>query len=127
MITTLYAGLLAIIYIGLALFTVKGRFKHRISLGDGGNDNMNKRIRIHGNFNEYIPFALLLMLLLDIEETSEIIIHALGVSLIIGRLLHFFGIYHDKGPSFGRTGGMIITLLVVLVAAVLCIKAYFTF
>lgn len=127
MVTTLYAGILGLIYLALAFFTIQGRFKYRINLGAGDNENMEKRVRIHGNFAEYAPFALLLMLLVEVDGAAEWIIHALGISLVIGRILHPVGIFFKFGPSIGRTGGMILTLGVILIASVLSIKSYFIF
>lgn len=127
MVTTLYAGILGLIYIGLTFYTVLGRWKHRVNLGTGNNEDMEKRIRIHGNFAEYVPMALLLMLFAEVEGEAEIMIHVLGVLLILGRLLHPVGILFRFGPSWGRTGGMILTIMVLMAASILCIKSYFIF
>ena len=127
MVTTLYAGILGLMYIGLAFYTIAGRWKYRINLGHGNIDDMEKRIRIHGNFAEYVPMALLLMLFAEVEGEAEITIHVLGVLLILGRLLHPFGILFRFGPSLGRTGGMVLTVMVLMAASILCIKSYFIF
>ena len=127
MVTTLYAGILGLIYIGLTFYTVAGRLKHRVNLGTGNNENMEKRIRVHGNFVEYVPMALLLMLFAEVEGEAEIVIHVLGVLLVIGRLLHPVGILLQFGPSIGRTGGMVLTVMVMMAASILCIKSYFIF
>jgi hypothetical protein len=125
MVTTLYAGILGLMYIGLAIFTIHGRYKYRVNLGTGNNENMEKRVRVHGNFAEYVPFALLIMLFAEVEGISENIIHALGIALVMGRVLHPFGILFKFGPSVGRTGGMFLTFGVIIVGSFLCIKSYF--
>ena len=61
MIISLYAGILALIYIGLSGYVIQGRFKNKVSLGDNNNADMQKRIRVHGNFAEYVPLALFLI------------------------------------------------------------------
>lgn len=125
MVTTLYAGILGLIYAGFTLFVVKGRFKYQVNLGDGGDSNMMKRIRVHANFMEYVPIALLLMALAEIEGASEWLLHVLGIALLIGRIIHPLGVLKVVGPSVGRTGGMILTLLVIIVASIICIKSFF--
>ncbi len=127
MITTLYAGLLGLIYLGLTAFVVRGRWKHKVSLGDGGNEDVFKRVRVHSNFIEYVPIALILMILLEIEQASEIVIHVLGVMLVLGRLMHAIGTYKTFGVSIGRSGGMILTILCILFASILCFIAYFSY
>ncbi len=64
-VTGFYAALLAIFYVVLAFAVVRQRMKLRVGLGDGQQPSLIKAIRIHGNFAEYVPFALLLLLLLE--------------------------------------------------------------
>lgn len=127
MVTSLYAGILGLIYVGLAAYVIFGRFKYQVSLGDAGNENMLKRVRVHANFMEYVPIALILMILGEVEGISEITIHVLGSVLVIGRLLHPLGVLSVIPSPLGRIGGMVLTFLVIIVAAILCIKSYFIF
>ena len=127
MVTSLYAGILAILYLALTFFTIGGRFKHRVSLGDGGNPDMLKRIRAHANFAEYVPFALILMVLAEVEGVSEGMIHGLGISLVIGRLLHSASVSGLLTIPMGRQVGMVLTLMTILISAILCMKSYFIF
>jgi len=127
MVTPLYAGILGLIYVVISAYAILGRFKHNVNLGDGQNEDMLKRIRIHSNFIEYVPFALLLMVLAEVEGASEKLIHILGIALIIGRIIHPIGVVKVIGPSIGRSGGMVLTFLVILISAALCIKSYFIF
>ena len=127
MVTSLYAGLLGLIYIALSAYVILGRFKYQVSLGDNGNSEMLKRIRVHANFMEYVPLALILMILAEVEGSPELILHILGIVLVISRLIHPIGTMRVVGSSLGRSGGMVLTFLVILVAAILCIKSYFIF
>lgn len=125
MVTTLYAGILGIIYIILAAFVIQGRIQNKISLSDGNNNALLGRIRAHANFGEYVPLALILMILSEFEGASVLFLHILGSALIISRVLHALGLY-NKVPFFiGRSLGMVITLLVILSACGFCIKSYF--
>lgn len=117
MITILYAGLLGLLYMGLSWMVVKGRIGNRLPFGDGGNPDMVKRIRAHGNFAEYVPFALLLIFLVDTVQFQPLVIHLLGIALVVARILHAYGIYKDKLRA--RVTGMGITILVFTVASVL--------
>ena len=121
MITILYAGLLAIIYAVLTVRVAKARFKYRVGLGDGGVPDLAQRIRIHGNFAEHVPFALLLIFLVDYSQYSPIIVHVLGILLVMARILHIVGITSSPNASKGRFIGTVLTLLVYFICAVLLI------
>lgn len=124
MITSLYAGLLGLIYLVLTFFTIKGRFKHQVSLGHGDNKDMEKRIRMHANFAEYVPIAILLIFLSEMGNMSSMLIHAMGIVLIVGRTLHAVGLYGLlKGNS--RPIGMVMTVAVIAVASISSVMAYF--
>lgn len=125
MVTTLYAGILGLLYIALSAYVIKGRFKHEVSLGDAGNNDMIKRVRAHGNFIEYVPLALVLIILAEFEGTSELIIHGLGIFLVIGRLMHACGLLGKNSNSIARRGGMVVTFTVIAVASLLCISSFF--
>ena len=124
MITTLYAALLAILYLCLTAYVIQGRYKYRVGLGDGGNPALARRIRIHGNFVEYAPFGLLLLFFLDDAQTSPLIVHILGLMLLLGRILHPWGISCSETTSFGRAAGMILTILMIAIAAILLLWKY---
>ena len=117
-ITALYAGLLGILYLVLAFRVVAVRRVTAIGLGDGGNALLLSRIRIHGHAAEYIPFALVLMLILELNGGSSAWLHGLGIALVIGRLAHAQGLTQGAGTSAGRLVGNLLTWGVILVAAV---------
>lgn len=125
MVTTLYAGILALLYVALSLYVIKGRFKYRVSLGNGGEEDLESRIRAHGNFVEYIPFVLILMILSEFEGMSEILLHILGLTLIIGRIFHINEFCKFLPIPYGRPIGMVLTFLVVIITALYCIKSFF--
>lgn len=127
MVVTLYAGILGLLYIALSFYVIRQRFKHQIPLGDGQNTDMLKAIRAHSNFIEYVLFALILIMLAEFQGTSEMIIHGLCASLVLARLMHFYGLLTKTGASIGRSGGMILTFLVIIITSVLCIKSFFLF
>lgn len=116
-VTAFYAGLLGVLMLFLAFRVVAVRRATAIGLGDGGNALLFSRIRIHGNAAEYVPLALLLMLMLEINGTSAGWLHVLGLSLLIGRVAHAQGLSTSTGVSPGRLVGNVLTWSVILIAA----------
>jgi uncharacterized membrane protein YecN with MAPEG domain len=74
-------------------------------------------IRVHGNFCENAPFAMALLILLPLVGASLIIVHAVGVLFLAGRVAHAYGLSQTAGSSAGRVAGMIITLTSLLLGA----------
>jgi len=127
MVTTLYAGILGLIYVGLSAYVIKGRFQYRVSLGDGGQEALTRRIRAHGNFIEYVPFAVILIILAEFEGISEMTIHGLGGFLVLGRFMHIMGVVYPQTSFICRRGGMVITFGVIVLSSILCVKSFFIF
>jgi uncharacterized protein len=119
-ITPLYAGLLAFLFLVLSVKVVQRR-QGGIVLGDGGDPRMLRLIRGHGNFAEYVPLILLMMALLELGHTSTYVLHALGIGLLVARLLHGFALSFTQHFRFGRFYGAGLTFLILAVAAALCI------
>jgi uncharacterized membrane protein YecN with MAPEG domain len=117
-ITALYAGLLGILMLILAFRVVAVRRVTAIGLGDGGDALLLSRIRIHGNAAEYVPLALILMLILELNGGSARWLHVLGVALLVGRVAHVQGLSQSTGTSAGRFVGNILTWSVIMIAAV---------
>ncbi|MEM7053563.1 MAG: MAPEG family protein [Pseudomonadota bacterium] len=117
-ITLLYSALLALVLIALSMRIVLLRRKHRVGIGVGEVRLLERAVRAHGNFCEYVPFALVLLLLLDLAPAvSDIMIHVLGAALLLGRILHAIGLNQSAGTTFGRFVGTLLTWFVILVSA----------
>ena len=124
-VTPLYAALLALWLLVLSLRVVSLRRSARVSLGDGGNPMLARAIRGHANFAEYVPLALLLLLILELSRFSIYLIHALGVMLLLGRLMHGYALAFTSESRTVRAGGVLLTVIVLLIEAVLCLyQAY---
>ena len=124
-VTPLYAGLLALWFLLLTLRVVQERHSARVSLGDGGSPTLQRRVRGHANFAEYVPLALLLLAILELSRFSIYLIHALGVMLLLGRLLHGYAFAFRTDFPFGRFWGVLLTVLVLAIEALLCLyQAY---
>jgi hypothetical protein len=118
-ITALYAALSGLLLIMLSAAVSKKRLGAHISLGDGNDAALNQAIRAHGNFVEYVPLALILLALVETYGTSHIVVHILGASLIIGRLLHAWGMNQAQALGSGRKLGTILTWGMILVTSLL--------
>ncbi len=121
LITPLYAALAAVILIVLSLRVIGLRRSHRVAIGDGGDDDMARRIRAQGNFAEYTPLALVLILLLELGGAPAWQLHLLGAALILGRILHAWSLTAHSGN--GRLIGMTLTFFVLAAGALGNLKA----
>jgi hypothetical protein len=113
-ITGLYAALAALLIIALSIRVIVRRKSERIGIGDNGDRELAKRVRAHANAAEYVPIGLILLLALEWNQTLPWILHLFGIVLILGRILHAWGMSGSSGLSKGRVLGMSLTLLPLL-------------
>jgi len=113
MITSLYAGLCGLLLIVLYVRVSQRRLVTKIGMGTGGDALLEQRIRAHGNFIESVPFALVLLYLLEQTGADPIYIHIFGIALVLSRVRHAQGLSTNAGRSAGRFYGSIGTLLVI--------------
>ncbi len=117
-VTSLYTAILGFMFIAITLRVALTRHATRISLGDGGNHEFNKLIRGQANFTETTPIALILLLLLELQGTSSMTLHTIGIALTAGRIAHYLQLTGTIKPLIFRVGGMILTLGAISTAAV---------
>jgi uncharacterized membrane protein YecN with MAPEG domain len=115
-ITPLYAGLFGLMLIALSARVIGLRRARKVSVGDGGDEVLARRVRAQGNFAEYVPIALVLMLLLELGGASPWLLHGLGLALLLGRVVHAWSLAARSGR--GRVAGMALTFAVLAVAAI---------
>ncbi len=104
-----YAAALAVMYVGLAGLVVRQRFKCRVGLGDGQQPGLIKAVRIHGNFAEYVPLLLILLLILEVQGAALWQLHLIGGLTLFGRISHAIGLSKTSGTSAPRLIGMLST------------------
>ncbi len=121
LITPLYAALAAIVLIVLSVRVIGVRRSRQLAIGDGADDDMARRIRAQGNFTEYTPLALMLILLLELGGAPAWQLHLLGVALILGRSVHAWSL--TARSTNGRVAGMTLTFFVLTAAALGNLKA----
>jgi uncharacterized membrane protein YecN with MAPEG domain len=124
-ISLIYAALLGLIFVALSFRVIRHRVGTRVVFGDGGNTQLSIAIRTHGNFIEYVPLALLLIMGVELVQYPSSIVHSLGIVLVLARLGHILGLASQKGVGMGRPAGTIATLLVlVLSSAMILLKSF---
>lgn len=116
-ITLITSGILGLLFFIHSTRTINGRRLTRTNLGDGGNELMQRRIRIHANFAEYIPLLLFFLLLLEINEVALFILIIFSLLIIAGRLLHFYGLFSEETPGWARVLGIHFTLWPLLLGS----------
>ena len=62
-VTPIYGGLAALFFALLSFRVIQLRGVTKIGLGFEGDQGLQRAIRVHGNFAEYVPFVLLLHIL----------------------------------------------------------------
>lgn len=95
-VTPLYALPLALIFLTLWMRVSAVRSSTGISFGDGGNAVLLQRMRQHGNFIEWVPYVLVMMMLAEGIGAPDLYIHISGALLLIGRIAHPFGLKPDN-------------------------------
>ena len=117
-ITALYGALNAIFNIFLANNVSNARRKHKVSLGEGDHPAMLVAIRTHGNNAEFVPLAIVMMLLAELCGANSAVLHIYGGGLLAARFLHWFGMPR-KAPNVFRFTGVAFTW-----TAIVAISAY---
>ncbi|APZ07011.1 MULTISPECIES: MAPEG family protein [Kosakonia] len=112
MVSALYAVLGALLLVKFASDVIRLRMQYRVSFGDGGFSELQNAMRIHGNAVEYIPVALILLLFMEMNGAQNWMVHLCGIMLIVGRLMHYYGLHHRL--VYWRRYGMGATLCSLL-------------
>ena len=117
--TIFFAAIFGLLHVVFTLRVGGYRFRNRISLGDGGDDELLKRIRAHGNFTENVPIGLLLLLLNELNGLAENYLIALGSVFLMARVMHYITIVSKVLPLIFRPISMVLTLGTIAVSAIL--------
>lgn len=125
MITALYAALLGLMFIALSIKVIAKRRQFQVGIGSKGEMALERAIRVHGNFAEYVPFALLLMFLTEYSGLAPLYLHILGITLLLARLSHAWGVRQLKEPLKYRMFGTLLTFGVMLLSALAILVLYF--
>ncbi|CAN1486270.1 COG3788 Uncharacterized relative of glutathione S-transferase, MAPEG superfamily [Methylophilaceae bacterium] len=116
-LTAIYAAILTFVYVKLALNVINLRHQNKVSLGDGGREDLQQAIRSHGNFAEYVPLGLILLGCLEANHIHWTIILLLGGLFTTGRLFYAKAFLETTPNMELREKGMKYTLWGLLALA----------
>ena len=116
-VTLSSAAAAAILAIWLMIRVGQGRTSEKVSVGDGGNERVIRRMRAHANFIESAPFVVILIAVIELAGRGTPWLAYVAGAYFIGRILHGFGM-EGGGMQWGRMVGTIVTLLTLLGLAV---------
>lgn len=108
-IVPVYAALLALLFVYLSVRTIGVRRRLQIALGDKDHPEMQRAMRVHANFAEYVPLSLVLLALVETRAPAALLMHALCLCLLVGRLLHAHGVSQTPERFQFRVSGMALT------------------
>jgi len=111
---TIAAGA-ALLNIWIAMRVGRVRGEAKVSIGDGGDERLIRRMRAHSNYVENTPFVLILLALIELGAGSSIWLWAVGALYLVARILHAIGM---DGLGWARGAGITVTMLIQLGLAV---------
>ncbi|MEG3436824.1 MAPEG family protein [Pannus brasiliensis CCIBt3594] len=82
---------------------------------------LQRKVRAFGNFIEFVPIALLIILVLEFANAPAALLWLLGSALTSGRVAHAWGLITTYGPSPGRAIGFFLTWFVYLLGSGACV------
>ena len=123
-VTPIYAAILGFVFVAISVRTILVRRKLQVAIGDGDQPLLARAARVHANFAEYVPLSLILIYFLETYSVSKLWIHLLCITLVIGRVIHAFGISQAKENYRYRVTGMALTFTAILSASLGLIIVY---
>ncbi len=115
--TPIYVAILGLLFLPITARVAVYRIQSKISLGTGDDPEMVRRMRGQANFVETVPMALFLLIVMEILGASNTWLHALGLTLVLGRIVHYFGLT-EMAPLAFRVVGIAATLLTILTGSI---------
>ncbi|EAU42618.1 hypothetical protein FP2506_07251 [Fulvimarina pelagi HTCC2506] len=113
----IYCGLNIAILFWISFAIGRIRVRHQIMVGDGGNAHLAKAMRGHANAIEIMPMTLLALALAALLGAWPSVIHALGLALTIGRVLHGLHFTRAEAPLWQRMIGFGLSMASMLASA----------
>ncbi|WP_170208037.1 MAPEG family protein [Sphingomonas glacialis] len=105
------AGAAAILNLWLAMRTGAIRRQTKISVGDGGNEALIRRMRAHANFIESAPFIVILIALIEFTTGTSLWLWVASALFLLARVAHPLGM---DGVRIGREAGTLVTFALLL-------------
>ena len=113
-----YAAIFALVFVFLSFRVIKARRQEKIAIGVGGSAVVERAMRVHANFAEYVPFALLLLSFIEQKGAHFLYVNFLCLLLLVGRSVHIFGVSNENENFRYRIHGMLMTFATIVLAAI---------
>ena len=114
------AAAAAIINLWLSIRIGQLRQAHKVSVGTGGVEPIERRMRAQLNFAENVPLVLILIGLVEMTQKGGAWLAPVGAVFMLGRVLHGLGM--DGGKlEWGRGVGTLVTMLTAIGLAVVAV------
>ncbi|RZK00174.1 MAG: MAPEG family protein [Novosphingobium sp.] len=119
--TLCLAAAAAVINLWLSIRVGQVRHAAKVSVGDGGNEALTRRMRAHANFIENAPLVLILMGAIDLATRGANWLAVVGQVFMLGRVCHALGMDGGRLQALRGVGTLVtmLTLLGLAVAAIL--------
>ena len=117
----LWIGLNVLLMVFLKGAVGRTRGQTKVDFGAGDSEAMQRMMRVQGNAVEDVPIALIGLGILGLMSAPVMLLHGLGGTLFVSRVLHASGLGSKGGFSFGRIAGTIGSMLVLLITGIACI------
>jgi hypothetical protein len=116
-VTLTLAGAAALLHIWLGMRVAQVRAQFKVSVGDGGNEAVLRRMRAHANYHENMPIVLILVGLLEVAGADNRILWGAVILFVLVRIAHGFGMDRPSPSRFRSIGAMGTAILQVALAA----------
>jgi len=116
-VTGFYAAILGMMFVVLRVYVTIERAKTGISILHGDNIVLAEKMRRFGNFIETVPFALILLAMVETAGASTALLHGVGAMLVASRALHPFGLTNENGKTVLRIVSGLLTIAVFALAS----------
>ncbi len=110
-----------IINFWLGVRVSKVRYPLGVSIGDGGQEPIIRRMRAQANFLENVPLTLILVAGIELADKGGMWLAPAGAVFMLGRIAHSIGM--DGNFKAGRPIGMLTTYLFQLGLIVVAVLA----
>jgi uncharacterized membrane protein YecN with MAPEG domain len=106
------------IWLGIRIGALRNALQ--VSVGDGGHESLQRRMRAQLNYVENTAFVLFLIAAIELAGKGSWWLAYVAAAYFLGRVAHAFGM-DGQGKQIGRMIGTLATMLVQLGLAVVAI------
>jgi uncharacterized membrane protein YecN with MAPEG domain len=103
------------------VLTIERLTQRQLQKGEIDTGALQRKVRAHGNFAEYVPHGLLLIIALELMQAQAWLVWLLGSTLTVARVAHAYGLTTKYGPSVGRATGFFLTWFVYIIGSMACL------